>query len=123
LGVEVTALSRAATLCHFRKKGFIMKSALLLGNGLNQLAGAIDWPGLMYSLAAGKGKKRRKPGGNISSWPLEFERIYSDKNQDEEAVSKSDLKNKSGIGLKRAYHRSKIGLCCLSSPACRSNIF
>jgi len=80
-----------------------MKSALLLGNGLNQLVGTMDWPGLMRSLAGGT------PDGKISSWPLEFERIYGErnKNQGKEAVKKKDLKKQFRACLEKSLSTIK----------------
>ena len=68
-----------------------MESALLLGNGLNRLAGEVDLAGLMSCLSAGQGKNYK----SLSSWPLEFERIYAERNKGQangETVSKSCLK-------------------------------
>jgi hypothetical protein len=81
-----------------------MKSALLLGNGVNRLSKAMDLSGLMHFLATGGMQKTRKPGGELLSWPLEFERIYSEKNKNQnlKAVSKSDLKKKIREWLKKS---------------------
>jgi len=71
-----------------------MKSSLLLGNGLNRLAVTLDLPDLMDFLADGKRTNRGKSGDSEPSWPLKFERIYSERNikHGKETVSKSLLK-------------------------------
>jgi hypothetical protein len=71
-----------------------MESVIFLGNGLNRLTGKVDWANLIKCLSVGRGRGR--PGlddGILSSWPLEFEKIYCERNRtDKETVSKNDLK-------------------------------
>jgi len=86
-----------------------MKSSLLLGNGLNRLAGAMELAGLMHSLAGDKRQNHRKTFGDVSSWPLAFERIYSERNKNyaEEAVSKSELKKQLGDCIEKSVSTVK----------------
>ena len=80
------------------------KNVLLLGNGLNRLAGAVDWAGLMDCLGPDKDQGQGPGGQSLSSWPLEFERIYGEKNKgqaDKEAVTKYQLKQYIQAGLQK----------------------
>lgn len=67
-----------------------MKHALLLGNGLNRLAGGVDWAKLLQGLVP---PGHQAPG--MSSLTMEFEKIYAEWNVEainKELLSKYEMK-------------------------------
>ncbi len=78
-----------------------MKNALLIGNGLNRLSELVDFSNLLKGLAARKGKNYE----SLSFLPLEFERVYGERNgpKSKQTISKYELKKT----IKKAVEEKK----------------